>query len=69
GDSFIKLNADTDNNIATPRDNTTGFSSFHVGGGHFLLGDGAVKFVSENVDASIYRWLSTISDGNIVGDF
>jgi prepilin-type N-terminal cleavage/methylation domain-containing protein len=69
GDTFFKLNADTDGNTVTRRDNTTGFSSDHVGGGHFLFGDGAVKFVGDNVDASIYRWLSTISDGNTIGEF
>jgi prepilin-type N-terminal cleavage/methylation domain-containing protein len=69
GDSFIRINADTDGNTATQRDNTTGFASFHVGGSHFLVGDGTVKFVSENTDANVYRWLSTINDGNVVGEW
>ena len=29
---------------------TDGFSSAHEGGGFFLMGDGAVKFISENID-------------------
>jgi prepilin-type N-terminal cleavage/methylation domain-containing protein len=29
---------------------TRGYSSNHVGGAHFLMGDGAVRFISENVD-------------------
>lgn len=53
----------------TPRADTAGFGSLHVGGCHFLLGDGSVKFISENVDMYTYRALSRINDGSIVGDF
>jgi prepilin-type N-terminal cleavage/methylation domain-containing protein len=51
------------------RPNSSGFGSMHVGGSHFLLGDGAVKFVSENIDSTLYRNLSTINDGVPVGEF
>ncbi len=69
GDTFVRMNADTDGNPATRQDNTTGFASFHVGGAHFLLGDGTVRFISENVDAVLYRNLSTVNDGQVVGEF
>ncbi|MDB5347324.1 MAG: hypothetical protein JWP89_5701 [Schlesneria sp.] len=52
-----------------PRIDTAGYGSMHTGGCHFLMGDGAVKFISENVDMNTYRALSRISDGNITGDF
>tara|TARA_R110002111_G_scaffold247140_3_gene310088 strand:- start:15751 stop:16656 length:906 start_codon:yes stop_codon:yes gene_type:complete len=45
------------------------FSSSHTGGAHFLLGDGGVRFLSENIDGTTYENLGNISDGNVVGEF
>ncbi len=45
------------------------FSSFHVGGAHFVLGDGHTRFVSENIDEGVYRGLGTIAGGERSGDF
>ncbi|WP_339727102.1 DUF1559 domain-containing protein [uncultured Gimesia sp.] len=45
------------------------FSSTHTGGAHFLLGDGAVRFLSENIDGTTYENLGSISDGNVIGEF
>jgi len=35
------------------------FSSVHVGGCHFTMGDGAVRFVSENIDYNVSTQVST----------
>jgi len=43
--------------------------SFHVGGCHALLGDGAVKFLSENLDTQVVRRLMGRADGEVVGEF
>ncbi len=43
--------------------------SFHVGGAQFALGDGSVRFVSENVDTRTYDWLHDKCDGQPLGDF
>ena len=40
-----------------------------VGGSHFLMGDGSVRFVSENIDPTVVEALSTIQGGEVVGDF
>ncbi|MDB5335621.1 MAG: hypothetical protein JWN70_1240 [Planctomycetaceae bacterium] len=47
----------------------SGASSHHVGGAHFLLGDGSVRFISNNVDFVTYNYLGAKADGNVVGDF
>ena len=52
-----------------PMDRCRNFISAHVGGAQFLMGDGSVQFVSENIDSRIYRLLSTISDGEVIGQF
>ena len=45
------------------------FSSRHEGGAHFVLGDGHVRFVSENVDERVYQAVGTIRGGEVVGEF
>ena len=46
-----------------------GFSSDHTGGVQFVLGDGSVRFLSENIDLVTYALLGTVADGNVTGDF
>lgn len=46
-----------------------GFRSAHTGGAHFLLGDGSVRFISENLDYNTYQRLGGRSDGKVVGEF
>lgn len=45
------------------------FTSSHTGGAHFLLGDGAVRFISENIHLATYGNLGYIADGNVIGEF
>lgn len=41
--------------------------SYHTGGIQILLGDGAVRFLSENINEDIYFNLAKRDDGNVVG--
>ncbi len=60
-------------------DGRQGFSSLHKGGSQFVLGDGAVQFISENIDwrvlgdggviNSTYERLVNVSDGQPIGEF
>jgi len=43
--------------------NSGAFGSEHHGGAMFLMGDGAVKFLSDSIDGSIWLSISTISGG------
>ncbi len=42
-----------------------GFRSRHAGGAQFLLGDGGVKFVSQNIDYNTYQYLGGRRDGRV----
>ena len=43
-----------------------GFSSVHTGGAHFMVGDGSVRFVNEQINKDAYRRLTNRSDGEPV---
>lgn len=45
------------------------FSSQHTGGAHFLMADGAVRFIGENIDLGVYQGLATIRGGEVVDEF
>ena len=46
-----------------------GFHSFHTGGCQFAMGDGGVRFVSENISQTTFASLITIQKGEVVGEF
>ena len=43
--------------------------SMHVGGVHCLMGDGAVRFITENLDNNTWQRLGGVNDGQPVGEF
>ncbi len=67
GEATHKINAGFTQ--LNPRPPTTGLGSLHTAGAQFLMADGAVRFLSENLDIATYRKLSRIDDGNELGDF
>ncbi|QDV52989.1 DUF1559 domain-containing protein [Gimesia fumaroli] len=54
--------------IAGP-DRSNASRSLHVGGVHALLCDGAVRFISENIDLNTWQSLSSMSGGEVIGEF
>ncbi|MBI1314258.1 DUF1559 domain-containing protein [bacterium] len=43
--------------------------SWHAGGAHHLMGDGAVRFVAESIDFNIYQAVGSINLEDSTGDF
>ncbi|MBA4031664.1 MAG: prepilin-type cleavage/methylation domain-containing protein [Planctomyces sp.] len=47
----------------------TAYGSAHTGGTHIVLGDGSVRFVSENIDNTLWADLGSRNDGRVLGEF
>jgi len=43
--------------------------SYHTGGGHVVLGDGSVRFASDNVDEMIWRAVGSIGQSDPLGEW
>jgi prepilin-type N-terminal cleavage/methylation domain-containing protein/prepilin-type processing-associated H-X9-DG protein len=86
GQARYKMNDGADAGSSDPLspgltpDKKLAFSSMHEGGAHFLLCDGSVRFVSENIqwndvavstapDTGIYHSLANRADGRTIGEF
>ncbi len=46
-----------------------GYKSVHTGGANFVLGDGTVRYLSENIDYLTYNKLGDRHDAKSIGDF
>lgn len=46
--------------------NQTGFRSYHRGGAHFAFADGHASFLSQTINMSVYRGMSTRAGGETV---
>ena len=81
GTTTLRYAPNTDHQKATPVTCVSGsgcdttyrhnvpLSSFHTGGIHALLADGAVRFISENINSATYLQLGVRDDGMVLGEF
>ena len=53
----------------SPYRSSTILNSFHTGGIHGLLGDGSVRFLSENINFNTLKQLCARDDGQVIGEF
>ncbi len=67
--TIAKMNLRTLDPTADGRLMEVTFGSWHEGGAFFGLGDGAVRFVSENIDLGLYQSISNRKGGEVVGEF
>lgn len=59
--------------VAVGTDNTwdanTALTSYHVGGVNVLMADGAVRFISDNIDFQTLLRVAARDDGQVLGEF
>jgi len=53
----------------TGGDGGVGSRSFHAGGTHIVMADGAVRFVGESIEGQTWLKILAIGDGGAVGDY
>jgi prepilin-type N-terminal cleavage/methylation domain-containing protein len=68
-EAFQRVCGSADHTPNDPHHHFDDFSSHHTGGAQFCLGDGSVRFISENIDRGTYQSLATIQGGEVVGEF
>ena len=68
-EAFQRILGSSDHVPNDPAAHLDDFSSRHEGGAQFVLGDGSVRFISENIDHGLYQSLATIQGGEVVGEF
>jgi prepilin-type N-terminal cleavage/methylation domain-containing protein len=68
-DAIVRILGTADHTPNNPLNHIDDFSSFHVGGAHFVMGDGSVRFISTNISATVFMGLATRNGGEITGEF
>ena len=63
----VGLLATTGSSFAVNGGSVNAFASQHAGGAQFLVGDGQVRFISENTDQDTLAYLAIANDGEVAG--
>ena len=65
GDTSVAMNNFAGSSTGAPNC----YSSQHVGGITILMGDGAVRFLNQSIDFTVYGSLSTKAGAEVIGEF
>ena len=68
-EAFQRVCGSADHVPNDPATHFDDFSSHHTGGAQFCLGDGSVRFISENIDKGVFQSLATIQGSEVIGEF
>ena len=68
-EAFVRVMGVADHTPNHTSSHLDDFGSHHPGGAQFVLGDGSVRFISENIALPIYQSLSTRAGKEPVGSF
>lgn len=66
--NFLPVGLNGDRRYSSPTGDRayTAFNSYHTGGQNWVMGDGSVQFISENIAIGVLRRLGAMSDGWVV---
>ena len=68
-EAFQRVLGSLDHTPNDPAAHFDDYSSLHEGGTQFVLADGHVRFISENMNLFVYRAVGTVSGGEVIGEF
>ncbi|MCX7422326.1 MAG: DUF1559 domain-containing protein [Planctomycetia bacterium] len=68
-EAFTRILGVADHVPNDPAGHFDDFSSHHTGGAHFVMGDGAVRFISSVVSHSVYQGLNTRQGREVIGEY
>jgi prepilin-type N-terminal cleavage/methylation domain-containing protein len=68
-EAIVRILGSADHTPNHPSSHFDDFGSFHSTGSQFVLADGSVRFISENVNLRVYQSLATRAAGDVGGEF
>jgi prepilin-type processing-associated H-X9-DG protein len=65
-DNFVRILGVADHPPTHPTGHFDDFGSYHPTGANFLLGDGSVRLISQDIDQRVYQGMASKSGGEFI---